>query len=163
MTDQTSNNTRIAFIDISMLDDGSVRGGVLVTDIVSRPYEFRVTSPIKPTQLQKILYGNSLAEYMYGELICLPLLKSLKEVVTLAVCRDEHLLIARPGLRFPLIAIKKSGQGTDKTGGGIFTTCINKSFPSEKAQADVLLNLLSQQIDIFEPFERVKLVCLRSS
>jgi len=149
MTDQTSNNNRIAFIDISLFDDGSVRGGALVTDIYSRPYEFRVTSPIKPTQLQKVLYGKSLVDYMYGELICTPLLKSLKEAVTLAICRDEHLLVARPGLQFPLIAIK--------TGGGTFTSCTNKNFSNEKAQADILLKLLSQQFDIFEPFERVKL------
>ena len=157
MTDQTSNNNRIAFIDISIFEDGSIRGGALVTDVVSKPYEFRVTSPIKPTQLQKILYGNSLVEYVYGELICFPLLKSLKEAVTLAICRDEHLLVARPNLSFPLIVIKKSEQRTDKEGGGMITVRTNKNFQGEKAQAEILLNMLSQQFDIFEPFERVKL------
>ena len=157
MTDQTSNNTRIAFVDISVFEDGSVRGGVLITDTVSRPYEFRVTSSIKPTQLQIILYGKSLVEYMYGELICLPLLKQVKESISLAVCHDEHLLVARPGLQFPLIAIKKPGQGSDKEGIGATTLRAHKNFPGEQAQAEVLLSAMSQRFDIFEPFERIKL------
>ncbi len=152
MTNQDSQNTRLAFVDICVFDDGSVRGGAIVTDIASRPYEFRVTSPIKPSNLQKILYGNSLVEYMYGELISLPLLKQLKESVSLAICRDEHILIARPNLQFPLVYLKKSQKPTAEI---IIQT--HKNFPGEKSQAEVLLSALSQQIDIFEPFERIKL------
>jgi hypothetical protein len=157
MTDHTSSNIRIAFVDISIFEDGSVRGGALITDTFSRPYEFRVTSPIKPTQLQIILYGKSLVEYMYGELICLPLLKQVEESVSLAVCRDEHLLVARPDLHFPLIVIKKPGQGSDKEGIGATTIRVHKNFRGEQSQAEVLLSAMSQQFDIFEPFERIKL------
>jgi len=157
MTDQTWNNARIAYVEISLFEDGSVRGGVLIIDVMSMPFEFRVTSPIKPTQLQKILYGRSLVEYMYGELICLPLLKQVKEPVSLAICRDEHLLVARPNLQFPLVAIRKSGQGLEKDGGGTITIRTHKNFSGEQVQAEALLNMLIRQFDIFEPFERVKL------
>ena len=157
MTDQTTSNSRIAFVDISVFDDGSVRGGVLVTDTASRPFEFRVTSPIKPTQLQKILYGWSLVEYMYGELICLPLLKQVKEPISLAICRDDHLLVARPGLQIPIIAIRKPETKKDTGGVGSFTVRTHKNFSGEQAHAEVILNTLTQQFDIFEPFERVKL------
>lgn len=157
MTEQPSENARIAFVDIIVFDDGSVRGGTLITDTVSRPYEFRVTSPIKPTQLQKILYGKSLIEYMYGELICLPLLKQVKEQISLAVCRDEHILVARPNLNFPLIAIKNTGHSSDNPEITVSSMRTHKNFPSEAAQAEIILYLMSRQIDIFEPFERIKL------
>jgi hypothetical protein len=64
---------RLAFIDVAVFSDASIRGGILTTDIQTRPYEFRITSPIKPTQMQQILYGTSLKDYVYGELICAPL------------------------------------------------------------------------------------------
>ena len=56
---------RLAFIDVMIFSDGSIRGGILTTDIETKPYEFRVTSPIKPTQTQQILYGASLKDYVY--------------------------------------------------------------------------------------------------
>lgn len=157
MANQTSDKTRIAYVDISAFDDGSVRGGVLVTDIESRPYEFRVTSPIKPTRLQTMLYGKSLVDYMYGELICLPLLQAVKENITLAVCRDEHLLVARPNLSIPLVVMRKSDQGTEIRGIGTATIFTHDSFSGEQAQAEILLNGMSKKFDPFEPFERTKL------
>ena len=156
MTEQSSNNIRVAFVDVFVFEDGSVRGGALVTDTLSRPFEFRVTSPVKPTQLQKILYGRSLVEYMYGELIGLPLLKQLKETVSLAICKNPYLLVARPDISFPMIAIKKTEQ---EPGENIIDTSIiqtHKNFESEHGQAEVLLNMLASQFDIFEPFERVR-------
>jgi len=60
MTEQDSPGARLAFVNISIYEDGSVRGGVLVTDLETRPYEFRVTSPVKPTSIQRILYGKTI-------------------------------------------------------------------------------------------------------
>jgi len=157
MVDQVSEKSRIAFVEISIFEDGSFRGGVLIIDSFSRPYEFRVTSPIKPTQLQKILYGKSLVEYMYGELICLPLLKQVKEIISLAVCHDDNLLVARPNIQFPLISINKQKQNPGVNEINAITIRTHKNFLSERAHAEVQLNMMSNQFDIFEPFERVKL------
>jgi hypothetical protein len=92
MTDQTSTDIRLAFLDISVFEDGSIRGGVLITDLETRPYEFRVTSPVKPTPLQRILYGRTLLDYVYGDLICLPLIRAVKEKLSLVIVRHENLL-----------------------------------------------------------------------
>ena len=32
---------RLAFLDVMLFSDGSIRGGILTTDIETRPYEFR--------------------------------------------------------------------------------------------------------------------------
>lgn len=157
MANPSSDKARIAYVEISAFDDGSVRGGVLVTDIESRPYEFRVTSPIKPTKLQTMLYGKSLIDYMYGELICLPLLQAVKEAITLAVCRDEHLLVARPNLSIPLIVLRKSDHGAAVKGLSSATIFTHESFSGEQAQAEIIINGMSKKFDLFEPFERAKL------
>ena len=86
---------RLGFVDISVFSDGSIRGGILVTDIETRPFEFRATSPVKPTQLQQILYGPSLREYVYSQLICSPLVKAVKEKLSIVLVKEANLLAIR--------------------------------------------------------------------
>ena len=69
----------IAFLDVMTFEEGKAfRGGIFVTDINTYPLEFRVTSPIRPTLLQKMLYGSTLESYIYTELVAVPLLRSIK-------------------------------------------------------------------------------------
>src|SRR3989304_6323458 len=100
---------RLAFIDVSVFSDGSIRGGILTTDIETRPFEFRVTSPIKPTQVQQILYGASLKDYVYGELICAPLVKATKEKLSVVLTKENYLIAMRPLVSAPVILIRPNG------------------------------------------------------
>jgi len=161
MTDQTSNDIRLAFLDISIFDDASIRGGVLVTDIETRPYEFRVTSPVKPTPLQRVLYGPTLVDYVYGELICLPLIRAVKEKLSLVITRLDNLLIIRPSISIPTIFINRNPKNIhdNQSADGIRTITIkpHRNFPGEEAWAETLLTNLKQRHDLLEPFERLKI------
>src|SRR5262245_42921407 len=44
-------------------------GGYLVVNAQGRPLEFHCTAPIKPNRAQEILFGPTLAPYLYGEQI----------------------------------------------------------------------------------------------
>ncbi len=44
-------------------------GGYLLLNLLGRPLEFHCTTPVKPNRAQEILYGPTLAPYLYGELI----------------------------------------------------------------------------------------------
>src|SRR5687768_17185530 len=101
---------RLAFIDVAVFSDGSIRGGILTTDIDTRPYEFRVTSPIKPTQIQQMLYGVSLKDYVYGELICAPLVKATKEKLSLVLAREPYIVAMRPLVSVPVILVHHDGK-----------------------------------------------------
>lgn len=151
MSENGSPNLRIAFVDTILFDDGSIRGGVLVTDKETRPYEFRVTSPIKPTALQKMLYGTSLTDYVYGQLIALPLLKNIKETVSLAICSRENLLVARPNLKFPFIVLKKSGRDD------ALLVQSHPDYSGEQGHAEIIVYDMMQRHDLAEPFTRLKL------
>lgn len=71
---------RLAFLSRASFDNGLVsHGGILVTDGETKPLEFRCTSPIRPSSLQKVLYGKTLDGHMALELIGLPLIKRLSE------------------------------------------------------------------------------------
>ena len=94
----------IVFVDVvSFENDSSFRGGALVTDTATYPLEFRLTSPIRPTPLQKTLYGKTLQSYIVAELIAIPLLKSLKVKPALAIANSNLFLAARPQLEYPII------------------------------------------------------------
>lgn len=55
----------------------TIRGGCLVTDLKTYPLEFRCTSPIQFTDIQRVLYGKNLQEYIGQELVASPLLRDL--------------------------------------------------------------------------------------
>jgi hypothetical protein len=147
---------RLAFIEVAIFSDGSIRGGILTTDIETRPFEFRVTSPIKPTQVQQILYGASLKDYVYGELICAPLVKATKEKLSMVLTKDNYLIAIRPLVPTPVILIHSSGtQASD----GIkpVTLSSHRNFQNELAFAQTILTPVMQKHDLLEPFERLRL------
>ena len=69
---------KIAFLETYNLEDeAGIMGAILVTDAETKPLEFRVTAPIKPTNFQKTLYGDVLLEHILTELVSVPLLNAL--------------------------------------------------------------------------------------
>lgn len=147
---------RLAFIDVAVFSDGSIRGGILTTDIETRPYEFRVTSPIKPTQVQQILYGASLKDYVYGELICTPLVKATKEKLSLVLAKEPYIVAMRPLVSVPVILVHYDGK---QMGDNLRSVSLSahKSFQSELSFAQTVLAPVMQSHDLIEPFERLKL------
>lgn len=160
MSDEVPVEVRLAFVDISVFDDGSIRGGALVTDLETRPYEFRVTTPVKPTSMQRVLYGNTLPEYVYGELISFPLVQAIKEELSLVITKNENLLIMRPKVSFPVVFISRgpSGKGTKSGAKNVSTYSFksHSSYSGESDWAETLLTDLTARHDPFEPFDRLK-------
>jgi hypothetical protein len=147
---------RLAFIEVVVFSDGSIRGGILVTDIETRPFEFRITSPIKPTQVQQILYGASLKDYVYGELICAPLVKATKEKLSMVLTKDKYLIGIRPLVPAPVILIHSN---MSQTNDGIkpLSFYVHPNFQNELAFAQTILIPVMQKHDLLEPFERLRL------
>ena len=44
--------------------EGVFRGAVLVTDFRGIPADFRYTDPLRPSRIEKILYGSALDVYL---------------------------------------------------------------------------------------------------
>lgn len=161
MGDISETDIRLGFINVSVFNDGSIRGGILITDLETRPYEFRVTSPIKPTQLQQILYGPSLKEYVFGELICTPLVKAAKEKLSLVLIKELTLLVIRPLISVPVLYLSydqrsiKLGNGKEDTIKPV-TISTHRNFTGEETWAQTVLTPVMQRHDLLEPFERIK-------
>lgn len=151
-----SQEIRLAFMEVTIFSDGAIRGGILTTDIETRPFEFRVTSPIKPTQVQQILYGSSLKDYVYGELICAPLVKATKEKISMVLVKEIFLISMRPLISVPVIIVRSDNSVANE---GIRSVSFSphQSFRNELSFAQTILTPVIQKHDLLEPFERLKL------
>lgn len=98
----------LVYLDLAEFDGGQViRGGALVVDPTTEPLEFRCTSAIRPTRLQRILWGARLGAHMAAELIGLPLLKTLQQGFGLVLTNDEVFMGIRPSLTTPLVCMHR--------------------------------------------------------
>jgi hypothetical protein len=105
----TPMNT-LAFISLTELERDIFRGGVLVTDSQGKPIEFRCTSAIQPTAVQKTLYGGTLKAHMAVELTARPLLNAVKEKYDAVFVTQEDFIELRKTIQKPLLLVAKQGS-----------------------------------------------------
>jgi hypothetical protein len=146
----SNNENVLAFLDLATFDDGaSIRGGCLVTDGSTRPLEFRVSGAIRPTSLQKILYGDTLHEYICNELVGLPMLKALEATPGLVLVRDAEFLKLRPYVETPVLWVRATVDGQ----------YVLQALPGHDQEAEAGRDVLPKRLrgrNIMEPFLRIR-------
>ena len=85
-----SETTLLGFLELckTSTEDGYL-GAVLVTDIQGVPKEFRCTHPVKPSSIQKPLYGKALEPYIGVNLCGIPLVQSTQLSPSLLLVSKE--------------------------------------------------------------------------
>lgn len=163
--------TKIGFLETySMEDNGGVMGAILVTDAETKPLEFRVTAPIKPTGFQKTLYGDVLLEHILVELISVPLLNAINEQVDVILVRDPLFLGAnnKQGIRVIRVfgneaekSIISSKFDSVSSNGSSDKVLIETSRKFEEELAGIKdgLERIAESRNLAEPFERLKTAC----
>jgi hypothetical protein len=163
---------KIAFLETYALEEnGGIMGAILVTDAETKPLEFRVTAPIKPTGFQKTLYGDVLLEHILVELISVPLLNAINEQIDLILVKDPFFLGANNKQGVRVVRVFNEGDGKSR----ISTKVEPLSFPgngagkvmietSKKFEAEIVpikdqLNKLAESRNLLEPFERLRIAC----
>src|SRR3989304_10041958 len=104
---------KIAFLETYTLEnDAGIMGAILVTDAETKPLEFRVTAPIRPTNFQRTLYGDVLLEHILTELVSVPLLNAINEQIDLILVRDPLFLGVneKQGVRVIRISNEENGH-----------------------------------------------------
>jgi hypothetical protein len=103
-----------------------------------------------------MLYGTSLKDYVYGELICAPLIKATKEKISFVLTKERYIMEVRPLVAVPIVFISNNDKAA---GDGVKTISfqMHKDYSTELSQAKVLLTPITQKLDLMEPFERLKL------
>lgn len=141
---------RIGFLDLASFEDGeAMRGGCLITDHMTRPLEFRVSGAVRPTSLQKVLYGDTLHEYICTDLLGVPLLHSLEAEPDYVLVRDAEFLKVRPQVEVPVLWVRGTVEGQ----------FVLQTFPGYDEEAEQVRGKLPKKLrgrSILEPFARVK-------
>ncbi len=164
--------SKFAFLETYTLDKNEgIMGAILVTDTDTKPLEFRVTAPIKPTNFQKTLYGNVLMEHILVELISVPLLGAITQEIDLVLVRDSLFLGAnnKQGVRIIRVfddkdalsrdnASKKDIKASPENDSKVFIET-SKKFEAELSEIAENINPISENRNLLEPFERLKTAC----
>jgi len=166
------NDIKLAFLSSSRFENNcAIRGSVLVTDSDTKPLEFRVTSPIRPTGFQKALFGDVLDEHILVELMAVPLLNSLKEKPKLIIVQEKLFLDVNQKQDIPIVRLFKDSEARFGENTGVKEiTCSSGKFETvlietSKEREENLPEIRKQLADIFvhksllEPFERIHLAC----
>jgi hypothetical protein len=98
----------VAYLDIAAFEQGKVlRGGALVVDTDTQPLEFRCTDAVRPTHLQRLLWGGRLYSNVAANIVGTPLLRSLKQEHGLVLVRDRVFFECRDSLGVPLVLLRR--------------------------------------------------------
>lgn len=165
--------THLAFIMLADVEEGVLRGGILVTDAHGKPVEFRCTSPIQPNAVQRTLYGTTLMPHIAVELVGVPLVKNVQTSPDVVLVQQEEFLSLRTRCDQPLLLARRQGEDMQvaEDGGkqqpeellsspsGKFTPVVvscHWDYPDDVAQCKEGLGWTFANCDLVEPFERVK-------
>lgn len=149
-------------------------GGIMITDQLSIPIEFKYTDPIKPTRIHKIIFGKVLEKYLGEEVIKKNLFKEIKNVPSVYFVTELELLGEDTVNHVPMVALQTTSL-PGLSAAGEFQRVKDKEiiiqpltstnplkitfFSPEPDVQERVLNLLRSvidKVDIYEPFDRVE-------
>ena len=173
MEKDSSDHRFLAFMSMeeSLAGDGWLVA-VLVTDLSGVPQEFRCTHPVKPTVVQKALYGDALEPHIAVELCGRPLWGQITRDPDVLFVKDELLLDLRPSIGCRLVLVRRGGQVIEVTSVGVdrapsgnvdaphgrfqpVTMTTHPSYAEDFTPGRVLVERAFSHFDVIEPFDRI--------
>jgi hypothetical protein len=138
-------------------------GGYLVTNIWSRPLEFRLSTAVQPNRVQQILYGGTLQPYICADLIGKTLIEKTSLSPQLIITDREAALDLRLRVDVPvawLATANDTSTGNDcivrPAAGEKGPILCHASFPNDVPVVRELLQRCDGTIDVIEPFSRIR-------
>ena len=169
---QEHRRSLIGFLSVeSTSDDAGLIGAILVTDERGYPLEFRCTTPVRPTAIQKTLYGSLLKPYVSVELCGKRLLAEVQRKPALVVTPSQDLL-PLSSEQMPIVTVLRAGDVIEteslarhldrerlESSSGSFQPVVIMSRQDQQIEigsVKTTLNELFHNFDILEPFDRIK-------
>lgn len=131
-------------------------GALLLTDGRTRPLYFGYVAPVRPTVMQRILYGRTLDADVKLDVIARKLAKDgISKVPEILFVDAEDLLAARPIFNVPTARLTRP-EGKE-SGVTISTYQYDTGGHAEDAEAvGRVVAALEQTVDLLEPFQRLQ-------
>ncbi len=162
-SDAASN--ALGFLTVVELEQIGLVGGYLILNPSGRPLEFHCTAPVKSSRAQQILFGPTLAPYLFGEEIARALINK-GGIAPLAVWTDQAPVMAvREFVSLPValliaddLAVNQARRHFDAV--VEFTIGQHRMVTSGDylPDRDRILDRMSAlgAFDLFEPFGRIR-------
>lgn len=115
MDGKGDNHRGFGFLTMVCCEDGGYSGGFLVLNGAGRPLEFHCTASVKPSRAQEILYGPTLAPYLFGEQIGKTLTAKSKSELSLIFTDVEACHALRDQFTTPLLLVDDPADGSTST------------------------------------------------
>jgi len=141
----------VGFLTVQEFTDLGLIGGYLILNAVGRPLEFHCTAPVRPNRAQEILYGPTLAPFLYGEQIGQTLVAKGKSRPMFVCTNVEPVLSAREFVSVPFVLLTDGGSGANnqrRLDGAHAAT------PAPKSRALVPFQLAGSQAAVAEDHAR---------
>jgi len=149
----SSTRGPVGFLSV-LHESGGFVGGYLVTNAWGRPLEFRISSAVQPNRIQQVLYGDTLAAYICGELIGKTLIDKAATAAPCVITDNPLVLDLRLRIELPVALL----QGGGPEAPGLFVQpnlYCHKQFPDDIAAIRAFVEKLGA-IDLGEPFLRIR-------
>ncbi|MDY3558290.1 hypothetical protein R5W23_004985 [Gemmata sp. JC673] len=148
---------RLAFIDICKFDSDHYRAGILVTDRFTDPIEFRCSSPVRPTALQKILWGRRLTAHLFCHVFGKPLIECLNPRPDLVLARVSQLLGIRAVTGAPTVLVSPKPELEHRLlpSSPAHYLCASREHTEDLDLAMPVMSPLAAILAPLEPFQRV--------
>jgi hypothetical protein len=172
MPDENSENSfllGLLVVEPTAKGDGFI-AAVMVTDGRGYPLEFKATTPVRPSLVQRTLYGATLEKYVGVELCGKSLVRQLARKPEVIIVPDRSLLEIGHEVVAAVIAIWRAGEqlsvapdnnsphGTLNSQDGAQPLIYEGRFRDDSKQADSLhiLEACSARFDLLETFGRMR-------
>jgi len=162
-----ANGTLNVGFFLLMQEGGGQLGGLLVTNVWGRPLEFRLTTAVQPNRVQQILYGRTMQAYICADLIGKTLLEKTGTPVQLVVTDKADGLDLRLHTEAPVVwlappddpqarALAEQGCEVRPSQKGQEPLLCHARYPNDVAAVRELLERLEGNLDMAEPFMRIR-------
>jgi len=132
-------------------------GAILVTDARTRPLHFGYVTPIRPTVIQRILYGKSLDVDVKINVIAKKLLQEgLSRIPDVVFVDSEMLIAARSVFGVPVARLWR--RPPDAKEGVTISTYLYDTAGNTADEHAVgrIVTELEQSVDLIDPFDRIQ-------
>jgi hypothetical protein len=134
---------------------GAFVGALMLTDGRARPLHFGYVSPIKPTAIQRVIYGPTLREHVKIDVIASKLFKGMPQAPQVVFVDSQELLSARRLISSPLAHLARNESGKDESSSLSALVYATNENTHDRDTVGAMIALLESQIDLIEPFVRM--------
>ena len=155
----------LGFLTVVEHEQFGLVGGYLILNASGRPLEFHCTAPVKPSRAQQILFGPTLAPYLYGEQIAQALINKGAIEPLVAWTDQAPVLAVREFVSPPVALLINDTHGADDARRhfdsvvefevGRHRVAVVANQPADRERVLDRMTALTA-FDLWEPFGRIR-------